>query len=338
MDVAKNSTVSFANSSSFNVNCVNTAPSTLYKIKYYVALMRICCLYPLGIIGSIFTILVIYRTTLGSPSFKCCIMVIAIADGLRLTISSILSIPHIILWSKPGWFCKAALFMVYFTSILSDNVVTLLSIERVVSVVSPYKVHKLFTLKRVRYIILLVIIYDGLINILLVFTIESNGFGGCTSFAGHSSILQIFTLIITVNFLVCVVVILVSAILIKYKLRQRYIQAAVIHSGLTSNDTQISIMLLSIAWLYVVTTLPILATRLYMVYISTTNTGIYVCKEGLLMAMSQTATIFKELGHIGNFYAYCLSAKMFRQSFNALIMSYLSVCRKCSNSVEPSIE
>ncbi len=330
----ENSTVTTVNTSSLNEDYVNTA-SSLMAVEYYVSLIRVCVLHPLGIIGSVFTVLIISRTTFGSKSYRCCILLTATTDGLRLLVSSIRTIHFFMLWPVARWFCRITTFMLYFTSILSDNIILLLAIERAVAVAAPLKVQLIVTLKRLLSIILLIIVYDILVNIhQLIFTIDTNGRGGCSSVKIYINILQIFNMTIMVNFLIVVLTPCMCSILIVYKLKQQQIQMASSCSGGTNNNTQVTAMLLGIIMLYIITTLPVLGYFLYSIYISQAGTGKYHGKSDGLILLGRIAHVCKEIGHVGNFYVYCVSAKIFRQSFIDLIMSCpLLIHWKCRNSV-----
>ncbi len=104
MEIFENSTAIIDNSSSLNLDYVNTA-SLLMTVKY-ISLIRVYLLHPIGILGSVLTVLIISRSELGFKSYKCCIMVIATADGIRLIFTSIRLISNFMLWPVTGWFCR----------------------------------------------------------------------------------------------------------------------------------------------------------------------------------------------------------------------------------------
>ncbi len=335
MALFDNSTISPDNHSSWTVEEVCTEQSivvTILTVKYYVSLIRSYCLLPIGLIGSVLTLLVICRTTTGPKSFTYCVCLIAVSDGLHLGFTYFNVIATLLLWPRPRWFCKMAYFMNYSTSTISDNMVMILAIERAVAVVIPHKVKMIFTVKRVLFILLLIIVYSFLLNTHTLFTIDTNGHGGCTSVVEYIQISQIFNLIIIVNLLLCFIIILACAVVITYKLRQRRITMAANQIGTTNNDTQITVMLLAMSLLYLVATLPFLAIWIYSSFMSKIDIGSAQGKSAVLVLATQTALVLKDLGHVGNFYLYCLSAKIFRKAFLDLVISFLSKWWKCRNS------
>ncbi len=336
MAIFGNSTRSSHNSSSLSIKEMSTAPSFIFIFKYYASLIRICVLHPLGIMGSVMTLLVASRTALGSQNFSFYMRVLAITDGLRLAFTFINILPVIFVLTKPGWYCKMTYFMGYFTSVLSDLTVTILTVERAVAVVVPHKVKLIFTLKRTLTVLLLVVIFDFLINIHVILTIDSNGvtngIAGCATVVDYLSISQIFNAIIMVLFVVAFLVNFVCAILIIFKLRQRRMLMAGALSGGINYDTQITTMLLSILLLYLICTLPLMTTFFYTFFVLKRGQGLFVRKSNVIIALTQIGTMLKDLSHVGNFYAYCLSANMFRKGVKDLIGSCRPTCGICKPS------
>ena len=83
-----------------------------------------------------------------SKSFTYIINMIPIADVLRLSCTFVLILPNLIMWHKPGWFCKMNFFIIHFASIMSDSLVTTLAVKRSVAVVVPLKVKIIFATKK----------------------------------------------------------------------------------------------------------------------------------------------------------------------------------------------
>ncbi len=163
---------------------------------------------------------------------------------------------------------------------------------------------------------------------------ESNIFGGCAIVVENTLMSQIFNLMIMIMFIVVGANNIVCAIIIIYKLRQRRIQMAAAISVLANNDNQITSMLLSIALLYLIcTTLPIMFTWFYAFYISKSSIGAFSGTSDIMIFVSQIGMLMKDLNHVGNFYVYCLTAKIFRKAFMDMISSCLQTCWKCRNAV-----
>ncbi len=175
--------------------------------------------------------------------------------------------------------------------------ILLLDIERAVAVTAPLKLQISFTLKRALLIILLIIIFDFLINFCrLLYTVDSNGVGGCFTVAKYIHLMEILNVIIILNFLVIVLTISVCAILIIYKLRQQQADMVGCQSGGPINDTQVSVMLLCLILLYIITTLPILIHLLYVINGLKTGKGGY--EDNLLFMLTHMAHMLKDLGHV----------------------------------------
>ncbi len=330
MAMFDNSTVSSDNSSSLIVELLDTGTGLeiALVVKYYIALIRISVLYPLGVIGSVLTILVVCHSKLGRNSFTFYLLVLAVSDGLRLIFAFIQIIPFVIQWPRPRLLCKMTYFMNYFTSVLSDITVMTVSIERAIAVVIPHKVKLILSLKRVIFVIIIFIVGDVLANIHILFTIDSNGFGGCATVLVYIHISQFFFVITMLIFTVCVAVNMICTILIIYSLRRRSIQFAGSYSGRDNKETQITFMLVSISLLYLVSTLPLLVRYFYAFFISKKGQGAPVDSVRMIsILLNQTTLLLKDIGHVGNFYIYCMSASIFRMAFKGLISSYMRTCR-----------
>lgn len=322
----------YENSSSLVVEEMGTTPTIASPVKFIFTMIRMCCLHPLGILGSVLTVLLSSRNKFGSREFTYCIMVIAIADGLHLSIISAHIIPRVIEWSRPGWFCKMTIFSNYFTTFLSDNMCTLVALERAVAIILPHKVKLVFTWKRLLTMTPVVLFCIFLINIHLIFTLDINGLGGCATIPKYLLISQIFFTFILLNFMVCFVTSSVCAILIIYKLKQRRNNIDAICTGGTNNDSQITAILLSIVLLYVITTLPLLISWSYKFFIAKSGQGLTTKSANVIMWLNQFTFLCKDLGHVSNFYLYCLSSSMFRRRFFDLILSCMPTGWKCRNS------
>ncbi len=326
MALFDNTTAGFDNSSSLNVlEHMQITENAGFTIKYYLLFTRICFIHPLGIIGSILILLIFPRTTFGSKTFKFSILVIAVADGLRLFNASISLIAQLIMWSKPVWFCRLSFFMSYFLSSLSDVNLVIVAIERAFAVAIPHKVKLIFTMKRKYFTFLTVFTLNTLINIPIIFVIGTNQSGGCTFILKYMYISKVFIIFIMVYFLICFMIVLICAIIIMYNLRQRSIQMPCVHADDSNNNMQLTFILLSIAIFYLINTVPILIFHFYTMFISTVK-NTYV-----LLLLKQFAVVLKELGHIGNFYIYCWSSKMFRKIFIDLVLSCVAASWKCRN-------
>ncbi len=104
-------------------------------------------------------------------------------------------------------------------------------------------------------------------------------------------------------------------------------------SVLANNDNQVKTMLLSIALLYLIcTTLPIMFTWFYAFFIAKSSIGGFSGTSDIMIFVSQIGMLMKDLNHVGNFYIYCLAAKIFCKTFMDMICSCLQTCRKCMNA------
>ncbi len=87
-------------------------------------------------------------------------------------------------------------------------------------------------------------------------------------------------------------------------------------------------MLLSIAIFYLASTSPVLITLFYSLFISTVGPGVTIERPYVLKLLTQVAHTLKDLGHVCNFYIYCLSSKVFRNTFVDLFLSCAATCWK----------
>lgn len=323
------STMSCDNSSSLIDVEMSTSPRFVLTVKYYMSLVRICTLLPFGIMGSVMTLLVVCHTKPGSTSFSSCIMIVAIADGLWLSFTIIGVSPVVGMWPKPVWYCKMSLFMNSVTSVQSDHTVTVMSVHRAVAVTVPHKVKLIFTPKRTLLYMLFVGVFNVLINIHIMLTIDSNGVGGCATVLKYIGISQIFNAMIMLIFVSIFVTNSVCSTLIIFRLRQRHIQMAGVRSGQANNETQITIILLSIVMLYLISTLPLMVSYFYTLFILKRGQGTFNGKTDIMIILHQAAILMKDLSDVCNFYAYCLSSKLFRKVLIDLIWSYIPTCWKC---------
>ncbi len=294
--------------------------ASVNEIQVYFSMAKVCGMFPLGIVGCILTILVMSRASFGNVSYRLTLIILAVADCLRITAMSAFILADFLKIWKSSLFCQFGAYFQTVFSLMSDNTVMMITLMRTVSVFLPHKVHIIFSVRTSATTNLVVILCSTLVNVFVFYTWQSNGQGGCTTNTKYYNIHKTILSFHGVNLLINLITAFISAVIIGKKLRQSHkkLSKSVSHTSSSSQSDHVSRMLFSIAVVFLISTVPILVFRVYVMFVSNARLGNYVGRNDAEVITDNFVILLKDLGHASNFYVYCMSSSAFRNGLKQI--------------------
>lgn len=290
----------------------------LGNIAFYMMMCGSYVLPPIGICGSFLTLIVLFRVKLPSNGTSEYLITISIIDMTHLIFTLIhmtLKVFEVFI----DFTCKLDFFMLYMTALMSYMLVVAMAIDRVIAIRIPHKAQIWCTPQRAKRNIIIIFFMEAMLCS-TAFVFWKSIFPGfdCVRDYSYSTLMDIVGIIAFSQSLTAVVVLFTCSSLIIYSLRKQRNQMSHLHKiGSTEimdqrnkKDAQIFTMLISIAFLFILTNIPILSLQISDTIgvwpkvrpWSTVHTLLY-----------ESFAVLTAMNHTLNFFLYFLSAQFFRK-------------------------
>ncbi len=292
-------------------------------LSYYVII-------PIGLFGSVLTIIILRRSSMTSTGLYVYLMTIAIWECIGGIIGLIFVLMSEFIVNQT-MFCRIDGFFGIFSTLVPDFLVAAVSVDKALVIVIPLKVKNVSTPLKAKMVVSVVILLTLGIAVqnLWVWVVDPSGF--CVRDQRYATLMQITFIIVMTLMILTFLVALVCCCIITYHLhKHRQIMASVQshtdRGGMRAaqsakKDAQISAMLLSISLLYVITNFPIMIFYLSDIFYPWMNLSFY--HLFLFSLLYEITILFINLNHSLNFYLYLISAKFFRDETKALFFGWL---------------
>ncbi len=306
---------------------LNLAKRWLFVVTFYF-------LSPIGMFGSIMTLIVLRKSCIKSSGFSIYVKNIAIFDGCKIMASLTYAI-LVEFGLLTTWLCRITYFFAITFALLPNFLVAAVAFEKALAVVLPFKVKAISTPLRAKIIVCLA----GLLAIACtaqnLFTWNIGNKGLCVRDFTYAKVMEVSSLAGTILMSVTFIILFVCSIVIIHHLRQHNHRMVNLQANEADHDTaqrrrkdaQISAMLLSICTLYIITNFPVVFLILTDVLLKWINWSLY--HTFLFLLIYQAAILLSQINHSMNFYLYLITARFFRDETKAM---FTRSCKCCSNT------
>ncbi len=276
-------------------------------------------LTPIGVLGSVLTIVILRRSSMTSTSLYVYLMTIALFDGIG-GISGIIFILMTEFTVISTIFCQSFYCMSVIAALVPDFLVAAVSVEKALAIVFPFKVKNISTSRKAKMVVIAIILVCLTIGVLTVWTWVADPSGiYCVKDDRHIILIQITLVVVMALMILTFLVALTCCCIITHHLHKHHQIMASLQSQTgcgAKQDAQISAMLLSISLLYVITNFPVMIFYIADAFFPWINLSFY---HLFLFHLLYEITIFLiNMNHSLNFYLYLLSARFFREETKAL--------------------
>ncbi len=303
--------------------------ANLAMVAHYMRLIKGVIICPLGIIGAVVSILVFRFSSFPSSGFSIYMTAVAVGDLLRVALSFQEVALNVYITPRTDLFCQITTYLSHLAIFISYACVTGASVDRMLAVVVPHKVKILSSetkAKRVTYIIILTGI---IVNVPAPFAWNGSNTDVCVQSRDDTAIIVYFGIISVIYNIFTFIVILVCTVIISCKLTAQHKKivshnTAQTETKMAKKEAQITAMLLAIALLFIVTTLPLVIYFMFgFIYpLDTMNPA----DESVHSLLYHVAVLLSNINHSANVFAYCVSAEMFRKELVKLCKNALRKC------------
>ena len=303
-----------------------------YKLNKILLLYLPPILIIMGTFGNIFSFIILKRKAMLKFSTYFYLMVLAIADTLVLYIGLLrLWIGELTgydLRDQANWICKLTNVIGYTVSDFSVWLIIAVTIERYIVVCHPLKANAMCNTRRAQKVILGLLAGLALLNLHFFWTVQivyftHNGEEIPRCGAGQSHVLLVEEIwpwvdVFVYSFLPFVAILILNGLIIRQVVisrrhrQQLRINGSVYQQRRPSHEgsTRLTVMLLTISFAFLLTTLPMTAVNISATFLNQYRTDLHQVSK-FTLARTITALLMY-VNHSMNFFLYCATGQKFR--------------------------
>lgn len=329
-----------------------------YRINKCLLLYMPPIILVIGIFGNIFAFIIL-RQSMSRISTYFYLAILALADLivlifglLRLWVKELTDVD---LRDQSEWTCKVIITVLYTCSIFSVWLIVAVTVERYIAVCHPLQASILCSVQRAKavtiviFVVLLAIHSHFLWTVGLSYTVFNT-----SSVATCEGLPQFSVLVHTVwpwvdsvlySLLPSLILFILNCLIIRQVYVARKCRSQLQHckSGRniylskslpTEGSIKLSLMLLTVSFAFMITTLPKNASLI----VETSSSEEYTYRQIANSALSQTVTtLLMYLNHSINFFLYCATGKKFRKTMERLVCKFKHVRRSLNENSPNSL-
>ena len=303
---------------------------TEYRINKWILIIVPPILVVLGTFGNIFSFIILKRKPMLKFSTYFYLMVLAVADTLVLYIGLLrMWIGELIgsdIRDKADWICKLTNVLGYTVSDFSVWLIIAVTVERYIVVCHPLKANSFCNIPRARRVTILLSVCLFCINVHFFWTVEleyhqADGvtIPRCAGGPAHATLVEdVWPWVDAAlySFLPSMVIILLNCLIIRQVILAHRSRSSM-QEGAYENrrpshegSTRLTIMLLTISFTFLLTTLPMNVINIVIAFNSSAISDLStVAKFKLAMSVTQ---MLMYMNHSMNFFLYCATGQKFR--------------------------
>ena len=312
-------------------------PYIEYRIHKAILLYLPPLLVIIGTFGNIFSFIILRRRVMSKLSTYIYLAVLSLADTFVLYVGLMRmwvgELAGFDLRDQHDWLCKITVMLLYISSDYSVWLIIAVTVERYIVVCHPLKASSLCNNSRAKKVIFLILFLTFAINVHFLWTIEihyeslgnNQTKGKCLGTRDHEVLVdQIWPWVDAVlySFLPFVVIMVLNILIIRQVLAAHRGREE-LQSGSSFGDparrdhsrgdpgTKLTVMLLTVSFTFLVTTLPV---NISLIITTLANTYSSDHHQMARFTLARTVTeMLMYVNHSINFFLYCATGQKFRQ-------------------------
>ena len=300
-----------------NEYLINTNDTS--QFSQHVTAMPSLIVSVIGVIANTLVIVVICFGSLRRSVFMTLLMTLAITDNITLVFTTLIQ-PDFFGWifGHSLLFCRLFAFILISSGVMSSWLIVLVSIERFIAVYYPLKVHIYFSMKRTYIAVSVTAILMCINSVYYVLAFKVFIIRGVTTCHLDKIDIEldfIFTIFNSLLYSIipfCIITVL-NILTVKNIKSQRAFRARAQQQNQHVQDYSLEAMMLSISFVFALTTFPItmfvIVTRIIK-YVNTIGNEWNAFNDWGFMA----ALVLSNVNNGMNFFLYCLTGSVFRKS------------------------
>ena len=284
----------------------------------------------LGTFGNVFSFIILRRKTMIKFSTYFYLAVLAVADTLVLYIGLLrLWIGELTgydLKEQADWLCKLTNVLGYTVSDYSVWLIIAVTVERYIVVCHPLKANTLCNNQRAKKVIVILLVAMAALNIhfiwtasITTFTLDGEKIPRCTGAKEHKILVEdVWPWVdaFTYSFLPFLIIIVLNSLIIRQVIHARrsrsQLSGSIYEQRRPSSEgsTKLTVMLLTISFSFVLTTLPMNMSLIASVLIDPNTDLQSLSKFKLVKTITE---LLMYVNHSMNFFLYCATGHKFRR-------------------------